>query len=211
MSGADFPEPASLDVEAVHRCFARVHFPAPLRQGLGVEVDNLAALVDRYDVFILDGDGVIKVGATLVPGIANAADALHAAGKTVMILTNTGGSPAREIARRYARMGLGVPEHLVVSSRESIEVHVAAHPRTGLWGVMATPESEIGSLALRAKLLGDDASLYREADRFVFLRSQTWNVDRHLRLASALGRAPRPVLVANSDVSAPAPDGSLPV
>ena len=211
MSEADIPEPASLDAEAVHRCFARAHLPAPLRQGRGVEADNLAALVDRYDTFILDGDGVIKVGAGLVPGIADAAGILHAAGKTVIILSNTSGSPAHETARRYARMELGIPEHLVVSSRDAIEAHIAAHPRTGLWGVMATPDSGIGSLALRAELLGNDDSLYREADGFILLRSQTWTVERHRRLASALRRAPRPVLVANADVSAPVPNGSFPV
>ncbi len=209
MSEAHFPESASLDTEAVHRCFARARLPAPLRQGLGEDAESLAALVDRYDAFILDGDGVIKVGATLVPGIANAVGSLHAAGKTVMILSNTAGSPAHEIARRYVRMRLGIPEHLVVSGRDSIEAHFAVHPRTGLWGVMATPESGIGSLALRAELLCDDNSLYREADGFILLRSQSWNVDRHFQLASALRRTPRPVLVANPDVSAPIPDGSF--
>lgn len=210
MSESEFPEPANLDAEAVHRYFARAHLPAPQLQGKGIEVENLVALVDRYDAFILDGDGVIKVGAGLVPGIADAAGALHAADKTVMILSNTSGSPVHETARRYARMGLGIPEHLVVSSRDAIEAHIAAHPRTGLWGVMATPDSEIDSLALRAELLGDEDSLYRKAEGFILLRSQTWTVERHRRLASALRRRPRPVLVANFDVSAPVPDGSFP-
>ena len=211
MRVSEFPEPANLDAEAVHRCFARAHLPAPRRQGKGVEVDNLAALVDRYDAFILDGDGVIKVGAGLVPGIANATGILQAAGKVVMILSNTSGSPVHETARRYACMGLGIPERLVVSSRVAIEAHIAAHPRTGLWGVMATRDSGIGSLALSAELLGDDDSLYREADGFILLRSMTWTVEQHRRLASAIRGAPRPVLVANADVSAPVPDGSFSV
>lgn len=71
MNESDFPEPASLDVEGVHCCFARARLPAPLRQGQGVEADNLAALIDRRDAFILYGDGVIKVGAGLVYGISD--------------------------------------------------------------------------------------------------------------------------------------------
>lgn len=211
MSEVRFPAPASLDAEAVHLCFSRAHLPTPLRQGQGVEADSLTALVDRYDAFILDGDGVIKVGAKLVPGISDAIGTLHAAGKTVMILTNSAGSPAHEIVERYVRMGLGVPNHLVVSGRDSIEAHIAVQPRAGLWGVMATPDSRIDSLMLKAELLCDDNSLYREADGFILLRSQTWNIDRHVRLAFALQRAPRPVLVANPDVSAPVPDASFPV
>ena len=62
---------------------------------------------------------------------------------------------------------------------------------------------------MESALLGDDDALYREADGFILLRSGAWTVERHCRMAEALRDVPRPVLVANPDVSAPYPDGSF--
>ena len=203
------PEPGDLDPEAILGCFARATLPAPARRGRGELAEGLAALADRYDAFVLDGYGVVNVGAEPVPGIAEAVRALHAAGKAVMVLTNGAGRPARWAARRYAEWGVGIPEHLVVSSRDALEAALAAHPRAGLWGVMAKPDSELETLPADTALLGDDDALYREADGFILLRSEEWTAERHRRLGETLRSAPRPVLVANPDVSAPYPDGSF--
>ena len=206
-----FPEPGDLDPETILRCFAhaRARLPAPARRGRGEPAAGLAALAGRYDAFILDGYGVVNVGAAPVPGIVDAVEALHGAGRAVMVLTNGAGRPVRRTARRYAEWGVGVPERLVVSSRDALEAALAARPRPGLWGVMAKPDSELGTLPVEAALLGDDDTLYREADGFILLRSGEWTVERHHRMAEALRSAPRPVLVANPDVSAPYPDGSF--
>ena len=202
------PEPGALTPEGVLRCFARARLPAPRRRGRAVTEAGLAALADRYDAFILDGYGVVNVGAEPVPGIVDAVRALHTAGKAVMVLTNGAGRPVRWTARRYADWGLELPEGLVASSRDSLEADLAARPRAGLWGVMAKPDSELDTLPAATALLGDDDALYRAADGFVLLRSGEWTVERHHRLAAALRAAPRPVLVANPDVSAPFPNGS---
>ena len=203
-----FPEPEDLAPETILQCFARADLPAPRRRGRAEPAPGLAALAECYDAFILDGFGVINVGAEPVPGIVDAVQALRAAGRAVMVFTNGAGRPARWTARRYAGWGVGIPEHLVVSSRDVLEAELAARPRPGLWGVMAKPDSEIGTLPAATALLGDDDALYREADGFILLRSGEWTVDRHRRMAEALRSAPRPVLVANPDVSAPYPDGS---
>lgn len=209
MAPPSFPEPGDLEPGTVLRCFARAgdRLPAPPRRGRCEPAAGLAALAGRYDAFILDGYGVVNVGAEPVPGIVDAVDALHGAGRAVMVLTNGAGRPVRWTARRYAGWGLGVPERLVVSSRDALEAELAARPRPGLWGVMATPDSELGTLPVETALLGGDDSLYREADGFILLRSGEWTVERHRRMAAALRSAPRPVLVANPDVSAPYPDG----
>ena len=204
---AALPEPGTLTPEGVLRCFAWARLPAPRRRGRAEEAAGLAALAGRYDGFILDGYGVVNVGAEPVPGIVGAVHALQAAGKAVMVLTNGAGRPVHRTARRYAEWGLGIPERLVVSSRDSLEADLAARATSGLWGVMAKPDSEIETLPVAAALLGDDDSLHREADGFILLNSGEWTVAQHRRLAAALRDRPRPVLVANSDVSAPYPDG----
>ena len=209
MGLAPLPEPKDLEPEAILRCFARARLPAPPRRGRGEPAEGLAALAGRYDAFILDGYGVVNVGAEPVPGIVDAVRALRGEGRAVMVLTNGAGRPVRWAARRYAQWGVGIPERLVVSSRDSLEAQLAANPRRGLWGVVAKPDSELETLPVETALLGDDDALYREADGFILLRSGEWTVERHRRMAQALRSAPRPVLLANPDVSAPYPDGSF--
>lgn len=209
MAPVPLPAPGDLEPEAILRCFAHARLPTPARRGRGEPASGLAALVDDFDAFILDGFGVVNVGAEPVPGIVDAVQALRGAGRAVMVLTNGAGRPVRWAARRYAAWGVGIPERLVVSSRDSLEAELAARPRPGIWGVMAKPDSELETLPVESVLLGDDDALYRKADGFILLRSGAWTVERHHRMAEALRSAPRPVLVANPDVSAPFPDGSF--
>ena len=201
------PEPESLDAESVLDCHELVRLPAPVRRGRAEPAPDLLALVDRYDAFILDGYGVINLGPEPIPGIAETVGALRAAGREVMVLTNGAGRPSRHTARRYAGWGVDIPEGLVVSSRDALEASLAAQPRPGLWGVMARPDSELETLPVETALLEDDEEIYRRAAGFIFIRSGGWSTARHLLLAQALRESPRPVLVANPDISAPYPGG----
>ena len=200
------PEQESLDPESILDCYERARLPAPPRKGRAEPAAGLPALADRYDAFILDGYGVINVGPEPIPGIGEAIRALRAAGKEVMVLTNGAGRPSRLTARRYAGWGFEFPARLVVSSRAALEASLSARPRPGLWGVMALPDSELETLPVETALLEDDAEIYRRAAGFIFIRSEGWSTARHMLLARALRDEPRPVLVANPDVSAPYPD-----
>ena len=200
------PKPESLDAESVLDCHELARLPAPVRKGRAEPAPDLLALVDCYDAFILDGYGVINLGPEPIPGIAETVGALRAAGREVMVLTNGAGRPSRHTARRYAGWGLDIPEGLVVSSRDALEASLAAQPRPGLWGVMALPDSELGTLPVETALLEDDEEIYRRVAGFIFIRSEGWSIARHVLLAAALRESPRPVLVANPDISAPYPD-----
>ena len=203
---ASIPEPELLDPESILDCYERARLPAPTRKGRAEPAENLLALLDRYDAFILDGYGVINLGPEPIPGIGDTVRALRAASREVIVLTNGAGRPSRHAARRYAGWGLDIPERLVVSSRDALEASLAVHPRPGLWGVMALPDSELETLPVDTALLEDDAELYRRAVGFIFIRSEGWSIARHMLLARALRESPRPVLVANPDISAPYPD-----
>ena len=205
VKSVSIPKPWLLDAESVLDCYELARLPAPVRRGKAAPAANLLALADRYDAFILDGYGVINVGPEPVPGIGDTIRALRAAGREVMVLTNGAGRPSRTTARRYAGWGLDMPERLVVSSRDALEASLAAHPRPGLWGVMALPDSELDTLPVETARLEDDEALYRRAGGFIFIRSEGWSTARHLLLAQALRESPRPVLVANPDISAPYP------
>ena len=203
---APIAKPEALDAESVLDLYERARLPAPARKGRAEPAANLFALADRYDAFILDGYGVINVGPEPIPGIGDAIRTLRAAGREVMVLTNGAGQPSRATARRYAGWGLDMPERLVVSSRDALEASLAMRPRPGLWGVMALPDSELETLPVETAFLEDDEEIYRRATGFIFIRSEGWSTARHMLLAQALRESPRPVLVANPDVSAPYPD-----
>ena len=204
---ADIPAPESLDVETVFDCYERIRLPSARRRGRAEPAANLLALADRYDAFILDGYGVINVGPEPIPGIGDTIRTLRDAGLEVMVLTNGAGRPSRQTARRYRNWGLDISDAHVVSSRDALEASLAARPREGLWGVMAQPDSELETLPVETALLEDDEALYRSVDGFIFIRSEGWTTARHELLAQALRETPRPLLVANPDVSAPYPDG----
>ena len=176
-----------------------------MRKGRAEPAPDLLALVDRYDAFILDGYGVINLGPEPIPGIGDTIRTLRAAGREVMVLTNGAGRPSRQTARRYAGWGLDIPEGLVVFEPRRAGGVARGAPRPGLWGVMALPDSELETLPVEtapARGRRGDLPLRRG---FLFIRSGGWNIARHMRLAQALRESPRPVLVANPDISAPYP------
>ena len=207
MNATPVPGPEALDAPAVLGCGERTRRHGPVRQGRAEPAADLVSLVDRFDAFILDGYGVVNVGPEPIPGIVEAVRTLRAAGRQVMVLTNGAGLPARHVARRYAGWGLEFEEGHVLSSRDALEAELAARPRPGVWGVMARPESELRTLAAETALLEDDEATYRNAAGFILLSSVTWNAVRHERLTDAMRASPRPLLVANPDISAPYPDG----
>ena len=68
-------------------------------------IDRLDALLDQADAFLLDQFGTLHDGATLYPGVAEAMARLRAAGKRLVILSNSGKRSAPNSAR-LARIGI---------------------------------------------------------------------------------------------------------
>lgn len=67
-------------------------------------INGMSALSERYDAFLVDQFGVLRSGRGPYPGAAEALTALKAAGKTVIILSNSG-KRAAENSRRLAQLG----------------------------------------------------------------------------------------------------------
>jgi HAD superfamily hydrolase (TIGR01459 family) len=69
-------------------------------------LQGVADVIDRYDALLLDQWGVVHDGAKPYPGVVDCLERLRAAGKTVVILSNSGRS-GEENARLIVRMGIG--------------------------------------------------------------------------------------------------------
>ncbi len=167
---------------------------------------HLEELCDEFDCFVLDGFGVLNIGAETVPGAVERVLALKAKGKQVRVLTNGASFPVTVTRAKYHRWGLDFEESDVISSRDALAREMAAHAEK-CWGFAALAESELGRLAPQHVLLQDDAADYERCDGFVLLGTGNWSPARQQLLKVSLAARPRPVLVGNPDLVAPQSGG----
>ncbi len=78
---------------------------------------NAKGLLDDYDAFIVDMDGTLVRGRSLIPGSGEFLRAAHKAKKRVIILTDNSTASRQAIADRLGVSGVTVnPAHVVTSS-----------------------------------------------------------------------------------------------
>ena len=73
-------------------------------------------IIDEYDGFLVDLDGVVWRGAEAVPGSPEALTTMLAAGKEIVFVTNNPSKPPQAYAERLGSLGIEVgPERIVTS------------------------------------------------------------------------------------------------
>lgn len=109
---------------------------------------TLAALIERYDGFLLDAYGVLVDQAGACAGARDALARLRAAARTLMVVTNDTSRLPATIERRFASVGLAIAAGEVVTPGLLLPEHVR----------------ERGLAGARALVLGnDDACAYARA------------------------------------------------
>jgi HAD superfamily hydrolase (TIGR01450 family) len=74
-------------------------------------------LIDCYEAFFIDLDGVVHVGDKAVPGAAETIDRLRRAGKTIRFLTNNSRSTRPELVDRLSGWGINADiEELITAA-----------------------------------------------------------------------------------------------
>lgn len=172
------------------------------------KVTNLLEIADEFDALLLDGFGVLNIGTTVIPDMPRILTTLKESGKSIFVLTNAGSLPSHITALKYPKWQYPITPDYVISSRDSLEAHLNMHPLTqnnGLWGVIGFPESQIDLLPARTLYLDkpNDDFNFVDVDGFIFLGAGCWDTERQHRLVESLIKKPRPVLVANPDLTAP--------
>lgn len=195
--------------DAIERyCEIRLRLPVATHPNKSVYVSNLDDLVNEFDLFVLDGFGVLNVGASPVPGAAARIKSLRAAGATVVVLTNGATSPTAKTVAKYDGWGMAFDEISVISSRDALIHGLQQQGREALkWGVAATAFAAIDQLPGHCHLLEDNDDAYAQSDGFILLSAMDWTNGRQQKLLNALRQRPRPVLVGNPDLVAPHPEG----
>jgi len=185
----------------------RHRLPSAAFQGTPTTADTLARVADPYDVILLDAYGVLNVGETPIAGAADRIAALRAAGKTVMVVSNSAGYPKAMMMRRYARLGFDFAPHEVVTSREALLAHLARMP-TRHWGLMLSDAHGTDEFTgLRTSYLADDPAPYDTVEGVLLVGSDGWTTHRQRLLEEALIALPRPVIIGNPDIVAPRETG----
>ncbi|KAJ1677245.1 hypothetical protein EV182_006567 [Spiromyces aspiralis] len=86
---------------------------------------QLEELLDRYDTFLFDCDGVIWLGNTLVSGAKEALELLKKRGKRLIYITNNSMVSREDYTKKFARMGLSATKDEVFSSSHATATYLA--------------------------------------------------------------------------------------
>ena len=172
-----------------------------------VRAETLGDVAGPYDAVLLDAYGVLNRGEAPIPGAVERVAALRAAGKAVMVVSNSAGYPKPAMMARYARLGFDFAPHEVLTSREVLLDHLGrVAPRR--WGMMLSEAHGTAEFEDHAvTFLGDDPEAYAAVEGFLLVGSDGWTEGRQALLEAALRARPRPVVVGNPDMVAPREDG----
>ncbi|KAJ1485932.1 HAD-like domain-containing protein [Baffinella frigidus] len=81
-----------------------------------LESDDVLAWIDRYDTFLLDCDGVVWRGDSVVPGVPEALAALKKRGKKVLYISNNASKHRSAYMSKFKKMGIDACMEDVVTS-----------------------------------------------------------------------------------------------
>jgi len=165
--------------------------------------ENLGAISDHFDVFLLDAFGVLNLGKTGINGAVERVQLLKNMGKTVLVLTNGARLPSENALKKFLKLGFHFDLSDIVSSRDALAAAITPLPDDGFWGVMSSQNSQIETLGVPCRRLEDDKLTYNRASGFILLSASEWNESRQLLLRESLAQTPRPILVGNPDIIAP--------
>ncbi len=92
---------------------------------------DVATLLRRYEVVLLDAYGVLVHSDGALPGAAHLVDTLNRSGKSYYVLTNDASRLPGAAARRYQAYGLAIDAGRIITSGLLLEDHFARHGLVG--------------------------------------------------------------------------------
>ena len=178
--------------------------PAPVTPRRVADVGELAA---DFDLVALDAWGVLNLGETAVATAPAAVARLRAAGKRLVVLSNSGSRDAEISAARLRRLGFDFTAAEIITGLDLAPAALAVLALAPPVGFIAGAAAALPALTGGMLALGDDAAAYDRVSGIVFLSSGAWSEARQSLLAASLARRPRPLIVANPDIASPEPEG----
>ncbi|MDC1382092.1 HAD hydrolase-like protein [Candidatus Puniceispirillum sp.] len=209
----NIPAADSLRLDDVMKIYAALRPSMPNgKKGACQEASRLIDILDEFDGLVLDAYGVINVGDGPIDGIMDLLETADKKAKPVIVLTNGSSFPSARTCDKYLNWQLPIKCSDVLSSRDAFIAQFFGEPKTAL-----RVRPIIGCLGQNIEPLtgsnflsyGHDTNFWEKAEELVFFGAVGWGeVDQIAFEAAMIGR-PRPLHIANPDVTAPQVGGRL--
>ena len=170
------------------------------------QLDAAAHLLEEYDAFAIDLDGVVWRGEVLIPGAIDGLRAIRASGKPLLLLTNNGGYHPNEVVERLGEGGFELaPEEVLTTSLVARE-WITKNGMQGVPAFILAPQTVAAQLADLVKIryleLGQTAE-------FVLIGRDTDFSYIRLALAADAVRGGAAFLSLNKDPVLPIENGGM--
>lgn len=187
--------------EAVRARLPQADFPES-----SLHVAHLGEVADEVDGFVLDAFGVLNVGKTAIPGAVDRLAGLRRRGKKLCVLSNAASFTRSEALAKYQRLGFDFRAEEVITSRDVAVARMNAVAPGAVWAALADITDDFHDLPATVIDAANDPDVLDSADAIFFLASQRVTPELYERLVGAMERNPRPMIVANPDITAPFED-----
>ena len=153
--------------------------------------------------FLLDMDGTFYLGDRLLEGALRFIDVLRAQEKQFLFLTNNSSKQGRQYAEKITRMGMPLPEELVLTSGEATAVYLKDHHPGARLFVVGTPP-------LEEEFRQHGFQVVQEQPEFIVLGfDQTLTYQKLWKLCDYT-RAGVPYIATHADFNCPTETGWMP-
>jgi HAD superfamily hydrolase (TIGR01450 family) len=170
------------------------------------------SLTDRYDVALLDLDGVVYIGADAVSGVPQALSSARAAGMQLAFVTNNASRTPADVAEHLVELGIAARPEEVITSSQAAARYLADELGADAVVLVVGTEALAGALrerGLRPFLAGTEDAVRHDTVAVVQGYSPATNWRMLADAAVVLNRGALWVAT-NADPTVPSPRGPLP-
>lgn len=153
--------------------------------------------------FLLDMDGTFYLSDRLLEGALRFIDLLHQQGKDYLFLTNNSSKDRRQYADKIRRLGLSLPEELVLTSGEATALYLKHRQAGARLFVVGTP-------SLEAEFRDHQFQLVEQEPDFLVLGFDTTLTYQKLWKLCDFVRAGIPYIATHPDFNCPTETGWMP-
>jgi glycerol 3-phosphatase-2 len=164
-------------------------------------------LATRYDVALLDLDGVVYVGPDAVPGAPAALAQVRALGMRLAFVTNNAARPPKQVAEHLTRLEIPAAPNEVITSSQAAAHHLAERLPTGSRVLVVGTDGLVEALLERGLTPVDHDDATVAAIVQGFSPDLTW---RQLAQGSLAINRGALWVATNLDPTVPSPLGPLP-
>jgi 4-nitrophenyl phosphatase len=175
----------------------------PCSDSMQVRAMNENRRLRAVHCFLLDMDGTFYLGDRLLEGALRFIDVLRKQEKQFLFLTNNSSKQGRQYAEKITRLGMPLPEELVLTSGEATAVYLKDHHPGARLFVVGTPP-------LEEEFRQHGFELVQEQPEFIVLGfDQTLTYQKLWKLCDFV-RAGMPYIATHADFNCPTETGWMP-